>query len=75
METPEVIEAPEIVRAPEIIPIPDTESAPTLETVASDGPVYLSTEQPKRESVEFEMKSDKEVEESIKKQKSSEEEE
>ncbi len=62
VEVPEVIEAPETVEAPELIPVPDPESAPTLETVSSEGPVYMTTEQPKRESVDFDMKSEKEVE-------------
>ena len=52
---PTTFESPPIVEAPAIV------QGDAPEMIASSGPVYLSTEQPKRESTDFNLRSEKDI--------------
>lgn len=54
-EVPTTFEVPPIVEAPSIV------QGDAPEMISSTGPVYLKTEQPKRESTDFDLRSDKDV--------------
>ncbi len=54
-EVPTTFEVPPIVEAPSIV------QGDAPEMISSTGPVYLKTEQPKREKTDFDMRSDKDV--------------
>ncbi len=54
-EVPTTFEAPPIIEAPPIV------QGDAPEMISSTGPVYLTTEQPKREKTDFGLRSDKDV--------------
>ncbi len=61
MEEPVDTEDPSTFKAPEIVTAPDIVQGDAPEMISSTGPVYLTTEQPKRESTDFGLKSDKDM--------------